>query len=46
MMRFNGESLHTIDVNVDGINLMDSSPVQIDENFTKDVERGKFISEE
>lgn len=46
MMRYKGESLHTLDVNVKGICLMDSSPVKIDKKFSEDVERGKFISEE
>lgn len=46
MMRYKGESLHTLDVNVWGIRLMDSRPVEIDKEFDEDVEGGKFISEE
>lgn len=42
MMRY-GKSLHTIDVDCEGINIMDSTNIYISGEFKEAVRRGKFI---
>jgi hypothetical protein len=46
MMRFNGESLLTIDVDKDGIDTMDSANAHRSKKFSEKVRRGEFIKKD